>query len=64
MPPIRAGTAAARRRGVVVGRLRKLTAHQLGHARQLIEAGAETQAGGAALLGVDPVTLRQALKTT
>lgn len=58
----RAGMTAARRRGVVVGRPRKLTAHQLAHARQLIAAGAETQAGAAALLGVDPVTLRRALK--
>jgi DNA invertase Pin-like site-specific DNA recombinase len=58
----RAGITAARRRGVVVGQPRKLTLHQLAHARTLIEAGAETQAGVAALLGVDPVTLRQALK--
>ena len=58
----RAGMTAARRRGAIVGRPRKLTAHQLAHARQLIEDGAETQAGAAALLGVDPVTLRRALK--
>jgi len=58
----RAGMKAAKRRGVVVGRPRKLTAHQLAHARQLIEAGAETQAGVAALLDVDAVTLRRALK--
>lgn len=58
----RAGMTAARRRGVVVGRPRKLTAHQLTHARQLLDAGKETQAGAAALLGVDPVTLRRALK--
>ncbi len=58
----RAGMTAARRRSVVVGRPRKLTAHQLAHARQLIEGGTDTQAGAAALLGVDPVTLRRALK--
>ena len=58
----RAGIKAARRRGVVVGRPRKLTPHQLAHARQLIEGGAETKAGAAALLGVDAVTLRRALK--
>jgi DNA invertase Pin-like site-specific DNA recombinase len=58
----RAGMTAARRRGVAVGRPRKLTAHQLAHARALIDGGAETQAGAAALLGVDPVTLRRALK--
>jgi DNA invertase Pin-like site-specific DNA recombinase len=58
----RAGMTAARRRGVVVGRPRKLTAHQLAHARQLIDSGTETHAGAAALLGVDPVTLRRALK--
>jgi len=58
----RAGMKAARRRGVVVGRPRELTAHQLAYARQLIEAGAETQAGVAALLGVDAATLRRALK--
>lgn len=58
----RAGMTAARRRGVVVGRPRKLTPHQLDHARALIDGGTETQAGVAALLGVDPVTLRRALR--
>ena len=60
----RAGMKAAKRRGVVAGRPRKLNSHQLAHARQLIDAGTETQAGAAALLGVDPVTLRRALKAS
>ena len=58
----REGVKAAKRRGVVVGRPRKLTAHQLDHARQLLDAGADTRAGVAALLGVDAATLRRALK--
>ena len=35
----RAGVKDAKRRGVKFGRKRKLTAHQIGHARKLIEAG-------------------------
>lgn len=58
----RAGMAAAKRRGVAIGRPRKLTAHQVEHARALIEEGRETQAGAAALLGVDVTTLRRALR--
>ncbi len=57
-----AGMAAAKRRGRHVGRPRKLTPHKLDHARALIAEGKETRAGAAALLGVDPVTLRRALK--
>jgi DNA invertase Pin-like site-specific DNA recombinase len=58
----RAGMAAAKRRGRHVGRPRKLTPHKIDHARQLIADDRETRAGAAALLGVDAVTLRRALK--
>lgn len=58
----RAGMAAAKRRGIEIGRPRKLTSHQIAHARALIESEKETQAGAAALLGVDVSTLRRALK--
>jgi DNA invertase Pin-like site-specific DNA recombinase len=57
-----AGMRAAKRRGRHVGRPRKLTPHKLDHARQLIAEGKENRAGAAALLDVDPVTLRRALK--
>jgi len=57
-----AGMKAAKRRGRHVGRPRKLTAHQVAHARGLIASGQETQAGAAALVGVDVTTLRRALK--
>ena len=58
-----AGMKAARRRGQHVGRPRKLTAHQIAHARAIITAGQETRKGAAALLGVDESTLRRALKS-
>ena len=57
-----AGMRAAKRRGRHVGRPRKLTPHKLNRARELIAEGRETKAGAAALLGVDAVTLRRALK--
>ena len=57
----RAGMQAAQRRGQAVGRPRKLTAHQLTHARALIESGQETRAGVAELFSVDVATLRRAL---
>ena len=57
-----AGMRAAKRRGRHVGGPRKLTPHKLDHARQLIADGKETRAGAAALLGVDAVTLRRALR--
>lgn len=57
-----AGMQAARRRGVHVGRPRKLTAHQVAHAQGLIASGQESQAGAAAVVGVDVTTLRRALK--
>ena len=53
---------AAKRRGRHVGRPPKLTPHQVGHARQLMAEGKETQAGAAALFGVGVATLRRALK--
>ena len=59
----RAGMKAAKRRGRHVGRPRALTTHQINHARALIEAGQETRAGVAELLGVDVATLRRALQT-
>ncbi|BBK29682.1 TniR protein [Allostella humosa] len=58
----KAGMAAARRRGVKFGRPAKLTAHQLAHARSLIDRGEETRASAAVLLGVDVSTLRRALR--
>lgn len=58
----KAGMQAAKRRGKAVGRPRKLTAHQLDHARALLTTGKETRAGVAELFGVDVATLRRALK--
>lgn len=58
----KAGMHSAKRRGVHVGRPRKLTAHQLTHARAVLDAGTDTRAGVAALLGVDVATLRRALR--
>lgn len=57
-----AGMQAARRRGIHVGRPRKLTPHQLAHAKGLVASGQETQAGAAAVVGVNVTTLRRALK--
>lgn len=51
----RAGMRAAMLRGKPVGRPRKLSAHQLAHARKLLSSGEETRAGAAALLGVDVI---------
>jgi len=56
-----AGMKAAKRRGRHIGRPRKLTPHQIDHARRLIAEGRETQAGTAALFGVGVATLRRAL---
>lgn len=58
----RAGIAAARRRGVQLGRPRRLDHHQVRHAAKLIDGGEETVAGAAALLGVGRNTLGRALK--
>lgn len=56
----KAGMAAAKKRGVQVGRPRKLTAYQLGEAVAMIEAG-RSQIDVAALMGVHVATLRRAL---
>ena len=58
----RAGLKAARRRGVALGRPRRLAHHQVRHAAQLIESKEETVASAAALLGVGRNTLGRALK--
>lgn len=57
----REGMKAAKRRSHHVGRPRKLSAHQVAHARRLIESGQETRKGAAELLGVGVATLRRAL---
>jgi DNA invertase Pin-like site-specific DNA recombinase len=57
----KAGMASAKRRGRHVGRPRKLTDHQIDHARVLIGDGKENCAGAAALIGVHVKTLRRAL---
>ncbi len=58
----KAGMAAAKRRGVAVGRPRKLTPYQLEQAAGMIADG-QGRADVAALLGVNVATLRRALKT-
>lgn len=58
----RAGLDAARRRGVKLGRRRKLSISQVDHARTQIDAGAQSVASMARLLGVGAETLRRALK--
>lgn len=57
----KAGMQAAKRRGRHVGRPAKLGPHQLAHARELLDGG-KLRAEVAALLGVDPATLRRAMK--
>ena len=59
---VNAGMTAAKRRGKHVGRPRKLTAEQVAHAREVIDAGLQTPAGMAALLGVDHTTLWRAMR--
>jgi DNA invertase Pin-like site-specific DNA recombinase len=54
----KAGMAAARRRGLHVGRPVKLAPQQLVYARRMIVAG-ESKAHVARSLGVDPATLRR-----
>ena len=58
----RAGLKAARKRGVRLGRPRRLDHYQVRHAAELIERGEKTVAGAAALLGVGRNTLGRALK--
>jgi len=57
----KAGMASARRRGKHVGRPRKLSEHQIEHARELLKSDDQTRAGVAELLGVNVATLRRAL---
>lgn len=58
----KAGMAAAKRRGVKVGRPRKLTPYQLGQAVEMIGSG-QSRADVAALLSVNVATLRRALNS-
>jgi DNA invertase Pin-like site-specific DNA recombinase len=58
----RAGMAAARRRGVKLGRPRKLDAEKVRQARNLLASGKHTHGVVAAIVGVDVTTLRRALR--
>jgi DNA invertase Pin-like site-specific DNA recombinase len=58
----KAGLAAAKRRGVKLGRKPKLTAADVDHARRMIESGAESVAGMARILKVGRNTLGRALR--
>ncbi len=58
----RAALTAAKRRGVKLGRKRKLTSNDVDHARRMIESGEETVAGMARILKVGRNTLGRALK--
>ena len=58
----RAGLAAAKRRGVKLGRRPKLTAADVDHARRTIASGEETVIGMARILKVGRNTLGRALK--
>lgn len=58
----KAGLAAAKRRGVKLGRKRKLTGNDVAHARRMIESGEQTVAGMARILKVGRNTLGRALK--
>ena len=58
----RAALDAAKRRGVKLGRKRKLSAADVAHARRVIDAGEETVAGMARILKVGRNTLGRALK--
>jgi DNA invertase Pin-like site-specific DNA recombinase len=57
----RAGMAAARERGVILGRPPKLTDAQIERARHEIEQGGKTITHMARSLGVAPITLSRAL---
>ena len=60
----KAGLAAAKRRGVTLGRKRKLTGNDVAHARRMIESGEESVAGMARILKVGRNTLGRALRPT
>jgi len=55
------GLAAARKRGVRLGRKPKLTQKQVRQVKEKLDAGTHTQAELAAMLGVHPRTLARAL---
>jgi DNA invertase Pin-like site-specific DNA recombinase len=57
-----AGMAAAKRRGVHVGRPRKLDRQQVEHALRLVGKGEETVAGLAGRYGVSPKTMGRELQ--
>lgn len=59
----RLALAAARRRGVKLGRRPKLTSVDVDHARRVIASGEETVAGMARILKVGRNTLGRAIKT-
>lgn len=58
----KAGMSAAKKRGVSLGRPKKLTKTQIDHAREMVETGKQTLASMADLYGVDNSTLWRALK--
>ena len=58
----KAGMAAARARGAVVGRPLKLTDEQVTHAKREVDAGRETITHMARLFNVAPLTLSRALR--
>jgi DNA invertase Pin-like site-specific DNA recombinase len=58
----RAGIAAARRRGVQIGRPAKLTEEQIELAAEMVESRSQTIASMARMFGVAPLTLSRALK--
>ena len=57
----KAGMRAARARGAVVGRPRKLTNEQIAHAKREVDAGRETISQMARLFNVAPITLSRAM---
>ena len=56
------GLAAARKRGVLLGRKPKLSQRQVRQAQEKLDAGSHTQAELAAMFDVHPRTLARALK--
>ena len=58
----KAGMEAARKRGVHIGRPRKLNNEQIEHARALIQSGDQTIVAMARMLGVSSATLSRALR--
>ena len=58
----RAGQAAAKKRGVHIGRKRKLSGSQIDHAKLMIATGQQSVSSMAELLKVDRTTLWRALR--